>query len=269
MFYLEDVESLVLHHPPVVFQLPHDELEVVARVDVARHDLVELTVEQDLAQQLDALALCDVALRSYQDVVVALEEQVEVRADVLRHQRLVFCEQQAEGVEGVRADFEGGLVDPAEEGPEDAAAGRRGGRVDVVVDVDRLTVRQRLVVEDDGGDCVPLEGLLQDAAAGAGALATLVALAQRDDDLGLLADDLAQGVGLAGGAAGAAEAENVGDDGLRVLAGLEGQAVDVVDEQRQQALGEDGGHEREDGLLVGFDFGCALQCDFNQRDVLG
>lgn len=216
------MEPLILYHPPVILQLPHDELQVIARVDIARHDLVELTVEQDLAQQLDALALRHITLRSYQNVVIAREEQIKIRADELRYQRLVLGQQQAEGVEGVGADFEGRFIDPAEEGPKHALAGAGFARVHVVVDVNRLAVRQRLVVQDHGGHGVPLQRFFQDAAAGAGALAALVALAQRDDDLGLLADDLAQGVGLAGSASRAPKPEDVGDDGLGVLAGLEG-----------------------------------------------
>jgi len=171
------MEPLVLHHPPVVLELPHDQLEIVARIDVARHDLVELTVEQDFSQQLDALALGDITLRSYQNVIVPLKEHVEVCTDVLRNERLVLGEQQAEGVEGVGADFKGRLVDPAKEVPEDAAAGRGLAGVDFVVDVDRLAVRHGLVVQDDGRHGIPLEGFLQNPTARACAFPAAVAIA--------------------------------------------------------------------------------------------
>lgn len=94
-----------------------------------------------------------------------------------------------------------------------------------------------------------LEGFLQDATARTGALPPLVAIAEGNDDLGLFPNDLLQRIGLAGSAAGAAEAEDVGDDGLGVFAGFKGQAVDVVDEDGEQLLGQDGRHELVD--LVG------------------
>ena len=222
MTYLENMESLVLHHPPVVLELPHYQLEIVARINVSRHDLVELTVEQDFSQQLDALALGDITFRSYQNVVVPLEEHVEVGADVLRYQRLMLGEQQAERVEGVGADFKRRLVDPAEEVPEDAAAGRGLAGVDFVVYVDRLAVGHRFVVEDDGRHGVPFESFLQDATAWAGALPAPVAVAKRDDELGLLVNDLSQSVGLRGCAAWTPPAEDVGDNSLGVFARLEG-----------------------------------------------
>lgn len=216
--YLEHMEALVLHHPSVVLELPHDQLQIVPRVDIARHDLVELTVQQDLSQQLDALSLGDITLRPYQDVVVALEEQIKVRANVLRDQGLMLGEQQAEGVEGVGADFEGGLVDPAEEFPEDALAGARLAGVDVGVDVDCLAVRERLVVQYDSGDGVPFESFLQDAAAGTGALAAVVAVAESNNEFGLLPDDIAQGVRFRGRAVRAPKPKDVRDDSLSVLA---------------------------------------------------
>lgn len=156
------METLVLHHPPIILQLPHDQLEIVSRIDIARHDLVELTVEQDLSQQLDALPLRDITLRSYQNVVVALKEHVKVGTDVLCDQRLVLREEKAESVEGVGADLERGLVDPAEEVPEDSAAGGGLAGIDVGVDVDCFAVGKRFIVEDHSGDGIPFEGFLDD-----------------------------------------------------------------------------------------------------------
>ena len=87
--YLEDVKALVLHHLPIVLQLPHDELEVLPRLNVAGHDLVELPVEQYLAQQLDRLTLRNVALGPYERVVIFGEEKVKIRINVFGNQRLV------------------------------------------------------------------------------------------------------------------------------------------------------------------------------------
>ncbi len=47
---LEDVEALVLDHFAVVAQQVHADLEVLAAVDIGRHDVVVGAVQQDLAQ---------------------------------------------------------------------------------------------------------------------------------------------------------------------------------------------------------------------------
>ena len=72
------MEPFVVDHLSVVPQQPHDDLEVVARIHVLSHDVVIRPVDQDLAQQLDRLALRDVAFRLYQYRVVLGEERVEV-----------------------------------------------------------------------------------------------------------------------------------------------------------------------------------------------
>ena len=59
--YLEDVEALVIDHPPVVPQQLHDDLKMLARIHVLRHHAVVCSVEQNLAQQLDGLSLRHVA----------------------------------------------------------------------------------------------------------------------------------------------------------------------------------------------------------------
>jgi hypothetical protein len=73
------MEALVVDHLPVVSQQPHDDLEVVARIDVLCHDIVVCPVEQNLAQQLDRLTLRNVAVRLDQHGVVLREEHVEIR----------------------------------------------------------------------------------------------------------------------------------------------------------------------------------------------
>jgi len=88
--YLEHMKALVLHHLPVVLELPHDELQVITRRDIAGHDIVKLTVQEHFAQQLDRLALGHVALRPDQRVVVSVEEEVEVCVDKFGHHALVL-----------------------------------------------------------------------------------------------------------------------------------------------------------------------------------
>lgn len=226
------MEPLVLHHPPIILELPHDQLQVIPRVDISRHDLVELTIQQHLPQQLNTLPLRNITLRPYQNVIVPLKEHIKVRANVLRDQRFVLGEQQAESIESVRADFERRLVDPAEELPEHALAGGGLAGVDVGVDIDCFAVRQRLVVEDHSGDGVPFESFFQDAAAGTGALAAVVAVAEGDDEFGLFADDISQGIRLCGRTVRAPKPKDVRDNSLCVLARFKRQAVNVLDQQR-------------------------------------
>jgi hypothetical protein len=47
--YLEDVETLVVDHLAVVSQQLHDDLEMLARVDVLGHDVIVCPVQQNLA----------------------------------------------------------------------------------------------------------------------------------------------------------------------------------------------------------------------------
>lgn len=257
------METFILHHPPIVLELPHDQLQIIPRVDISRHDLVELTIQQHLPQQLNALPLRNITLRPYQNVIVPLEEHIKVRANVLCDQRLVLREQQAESVEGVRADFEGRLVDPAEELPEHALAGGGLAGVDVGVDIDCFAVREGFVVEDDGGDGVPLERFFQDAAAGTGALAAVVAVAEGDDEFGLFADDIAKGIRLCRRAVRAPKPEDVRDDGLGIFARFKRQAVNVLDQQRQESVSQDRRDESKHLLRIGFCLWRALQRDFD------
>lgn len=86
---LEDVEALVLDHLAVVAEEVHADLEVLAAVDVGGHDAVVGAVEEDLAEELDGLALCDVAVRLDEDGVVFLEEEVEVDGQIAGDEVLV------------------------------------------------------------------------------------------------------------------------------------------------------------------------------------
>lgn len=79
---LEDVEALVLDHFAVVAEEVHADLEMLAAVDVGGHNGVVGAVEEDLAEEFDGLALCDVAVGLDEDVVVFVEEEVEVGGEV-------------------------------------------------------------------------------------------------------------------------------------------------------------------------------------------
>ena len=140
MLYLEDVEGFVLHHPPVVFQLPHDKLQVITRIDISRHDLVELPIQKYLAKKFDGLSFRDIAVALNKNIVVFVEEQFEVRTDVLRNQLLVFRKEKPEAVESICRDLKRRLVDPIEELPENTLAGTLLRDIDVVVDVNGFAV---------------------------------------------------------------------------------------------------------------------------------
>ena len=148
------------------------------------------------------------------------------------------------------------------------------GDVDVGVDVEDCAVGAGFVVKDYGCDCVVFEGFFEDSAAGAGAFAAGVAVAEGDDDFGLFADYFAQGVGFGvviwgGDVAWLAEAEDVGDDGLGVFAGFEGEAWDRGDEDGEELFGEGGHDELVDLVGRGFEFGGALKSDFHLGEVSG
>ena len=72
------METLVVDHLPVVSQELHDDLEMLPRVHILRHNVVVCSIEQNLAQQLDRLALRHIALRLDQHRVVLGEEGVKV-----------------------------------------------------------------------------------------------------------------------------------------------------------------------------------------------
>jgi preprotein translocase subunit YajC len=70
----------------------------------------------------------------------------------------------------------------------------------------------------------------------------VVGTAEFDEDLRAVADDVREGDGVAlVGGVGGAEAEDVGEDDLGVLAGLEGQAVEVDGEEVEQVFVDEAG----------------------------
>lgn len=86
---LENVEALVLDHLAVVAEEVHADLEMLAAVNVGRHDGVVGAVEEDLAEEFDGLAFGDVAVGLDEDVVVFVEEEVEVGGEVPGDELLV------------------------------------------------------------------------------------------------------------------------------------------------------------------------------------
>lgn len=245
--HLEDMKGFILHHPPIILELPHYELQVLPALHISTHALVETPIQQYLPQQFDTLSLCHITLALDQRLVIPRKEHVEIRINVLCHETLVFCQNQSKTIECVGGDFEAGLIDPCEEFPKCALSACGVGDVDVGVDVEDCAVGTRFVVENYGCDGVVFQCFFEDSAAGAGAFAAGVAVAEGDDDFGLFADYFAQGVGFGvvvwrGYVAGLAEAEDVGDDGLGVFTGFEGQAWDRGDEDGEELFGE-GGHD--------------------------
>lgn len=87
---LKDVKALVLHHLAVVAEEVHADLEVLAPVDIGRHDVVVGAVQQYLAEKLDRLPLRDVAVGLDQYVVVPVEKELKVDGKVSRYELLVF-----------------------------------------------------------------------------------------------------------------------------------------------------------------------------------
>jgi hypothetical protein len=86
------METLIVDHFSVISQEPHDNLEVIARVDILSHDIVVRPIEQDLAQQLDRLTLCNIAVGLDQHGVVLCEEYLKVCLQVCCNESLVLCE---------------------------------------------------------------------------------------------------------------------------------------------------------------------------------
>lgn len=87
---LEHVEAFVLDHLPLVPEEVHANLQVLSIVNIQSHNRIIGAVQQDLAEKLDRLALGDIAARLDQYFVVLLEEQVEVRGQILCHNLFMF-----------------------------------------------------------------------------------------------------------------------------------------------------------------------------------
>lgn len=77
----------------------------------------------------------------------------------------------------------------------------------------------------------------------------VVPATQLDQDLGPVAHDVGEGDGVAlGGGGGGAEAEDVGEDDLCVLAGFEGEAEEVDGEEVEEVFVDEAGDELVDVL---------------------
>ena len=77
------MKALVLHHFAIVFEQVHAQFQVFATVDVLGHDVVVGAVEQEFAEEFNALAFCNVRGGLDEDGVVASEEEGEVDGEVV------------------------------------------------------------------------------------------------------------------------------------------------------------------------------------------
>ena len=68
--YLEHVKTFVLDHLTIVPQQVHAQLQVIASVDILRHDVVVYPMEKNLAQKFEGLPLRDVGAGLDEDAVV-------------------------------------------------------------------------------------------------------------------------------------------------------------------------------------------------------
>lgn len=73
------MEALVLDHFLVILQQIHAEFQIVPARDISDHHPVVGTIEQNLPEQLGALALRDVRLGHDERPIETVEEEVEVR----------------------------------------------------------------------------------------------------------------------------------------------------------------------------------------------
>lgn len=91
--HLEHVKSFVLDHFPVVSEKIHAYFQVLAAVDVRRHDAVVGPVQQKFAKEFDRLSFGDIAVRLHQSIVVFIKEEVEVCGEIFRNQVFVSCQE--------------------------------------------------------------------------------------------------------------------------------------------------------------------------------
>ena len=103
--YFKNMKGLELNIATLLTQHVHHELEIVGIADVSGHDSEVVSVEKQLAEQLERLPPCDVVVRMEQ-LLVVLEEDVVVLLEEGGTQRLVLGEQVAEREERVRSDVE-------------------------------------------------------------------------------------------------------------------------------------------------------------------
>lgn len=60
---LEHVEPFILDHFPVVSKEIHAYFQVLATIDVSRHDAIVGAVQQQFAKEFDGLSFGDIAVR--------------------------------------------------------------------------------------------------------------------------------------------------------------------------------------------------------------
>uniref|UniRef100_A0AAG5CUF7 Uncharacterized protein n=1 Tax=Anopheles atroparvus TaxID=41427 RepID=A0AAG5CUF7_ANOAO len=112
--HLEDVERFELDVARLLLQHVHHQLQIIRIGDVLRHDREVVAIEQQLAQQLQALSPRHVVLR-VQQLLVVVEHLVVVLLEKLRAQDLVAGKQLPERRKCIRRDIERRHLDVAEE----------------------------------------------------------------------------------------------------------------------------------------------------------
>ena len=159
------MESLKLDVLGLVFQHVHHQLEVVWIADVFGHHREIVSVQEQLPQQLERLSLGHVVI-TVQELLIVEKHLVIVLLQELCRQHLVSRQQLLEGGEGIGGDVEGADLDVLEE----------------VVEV--------VAVEDDLGQGLVPDALLQHSSTVESNLLVFVSSAQCEDDLWRGADVL-------------------------------------------------------------------------------
>lgn len=132
---------------------------------------------------------------------------------------LILCITYPESVKCICADLEQTLVYPIEELPKHALA---RGWLRGVYAAQIQWWSTRLIVKNKCSDCIVFQCLLEYATTRHCTLSSVIAIAQRNDDLGSGGDDILQGNGLSRVGSRLLKPEDVGDDCLRIFAGFEG-----------------------------------------------
>lgn len=90
--HLENMKALILDHFPIIPQKIHTYFQVFAAVHICRHHAIVGTVQQNFAEELDGLALCNVAIRLNERIIVFVEEEIEVCGKVSGNEIFMACQ---------------------------------------------------------------------------------------------------------------------------------------------------------------------------------
>lgn len=89
----ENVKPFVLDHLSIISKKVHAYLEVFSTINVSSHDTIVGAVQKYLAQEFYGLALSDIAVGLYQNIVVFFEEKVEVDREIPGNKVFMSCEE--------------------------------------------------------------------------------------------------------------------------------------------------------------------------------